>query len=75
MWFWKAYHKITGGMGTNQTQNEPILLGDTIEQIFKKMGIDYVVHAVVKNCNCNARKQRLNKIDLRKIVPYKPNTK
>jgi len=56
---------------------EPILLGDTIETIFKKMGIDTIAHMVVKNCNCQKRKQSLNKIDLRKIVPYqstKPKT-
>lgn len=60
-------------MGNETKGKEPILLGDTIEQVFKKMGVDYVVHALVKNCNCNKRKQNLNRIDLRKIIPYKPN--
>jgi hypothetical protein len=48
---------------------KPILLGDTLETIFKRMGIDYVVHKVVKNCNCNKRKEALNKVNFRIIKP------
>ncbi len=46
-----------------------ILLGDTLETIFKRMGVDYVVHKVVKNCNCNKRKDALNKVNFRIIKP------
>jgi hypothetical protein len=48
---------------------KPILLGDTLETIFKRMGVDYVVHKVVKNCNCNKRKDALNKVNFRIIKP------
>lgn len=48
---------------------QPILLGDTLETIFKRMGVDYVVHKVVKNCNCKQRKDALNRVNFRIIKP------
>lgn len=56
-------------------QKEPILLGDTLETIFQRMGVNYIVNKVVKNCNCKARKESLNRFDLRKIIPYEPSKK
>jgi hypothetical protein len=58
-----------------QQGKQPILLGDTLETIFQRMGVDYVVNKVVKNCNCKQRKDTLNRIDLRKIIPYQPTNK
>jgi hypothetical protein len=56
-----------------QQGKQPILLGDTLETIFQRMGVNYVVNKVVKNCNCKQRKDTLNRIDLRKIIPYQPS--
>ncbi len=41
-------------------------LGDTIEKITKATGIKKVVETINPNCECNARKQKLNK-----LFPYK----
>ena len=47
-------------------------LGDTVEKITKATGIKKVVDTVSKatgkDCGCNARKNKLNK-----IFPYNPN--
>ena len=49
-------------------------LGDTIEQITKATGIRAVVNKVSeitgKDCGCEGRKEKLNK-----LVPYKSSTK
>jgi hypothetical protein len=58
-----------------QQGKQPILLGDTLETIFQRMGVNYIVNKVVKNCNCKQRKDSLNRIDLRKIIPYQPSKK
>jgi len=58
-----------------QQVKQPILLGDTLETIFQRMGVNYLVNKVVKNCNCKQRKDSLNRIDLRKIIPYQPSKK
>jgi hypothetical protein len=58
-----------------QQVKQPILLGDTLETIFKRMGVNYLVNKVVKNCNCKQRKESLNRIDLRKIIPYQQSKK
>jgi len=42
-------------------------LGDTIEKITRATGIKNVVERVVgDNCNCEKRKEKLNK-----LIPYK----
>tara|TARA_R110002050_G_C8531844_1_gene478707 strand:- start:67 stop:231 length:165 start_codon:yes stop_codon:yes gene_type:complete len=43
-------------------------LGDTIAKITKATGIDKVVEAIVEDCGCEARQERLNK-----LFPYKKN--
>lgn len=45
-------------------------LGDTIAKITKATGIDKVVEAIVEDCGCKARQEKLNK-----MFPYKKNTK
>jgi hypothetical protein len=37
-------------------------LGDTIEKVTKATGIKKVVESVVKDCGCNKRKEKLNKM-------------
>ena len=37
-------------------------LGDSIEKLTDATGIKRLVKSVVKNCGCNRRKEKLNKI-------------
>jgi len=42
-------------------------LGDTIEKVFKKTGINYIAKkALGEDCGCDKRKKKLNK-----MFPYK----
>lgn len=43
-------------------------LGDTIAKITKATGIDKVVEAIVEDCGCKERQEKLNK-----LFPYKKN--
>lgn len=45
-------------------------LGDTIAKITKATGIDKVVDAIVEECGCKERQEKLNK-----MFPYKTNTR
>ena len=67
---WKASQKIEAPIKTQEELldkhgNLPNGLGDTIEKVFKATGVDKVAKFLLgEDCNCEERKEKINKIPL-----------